>query len=373
MSITINIQRVTRLFFGIGLLTMVACSSDKKEAPISNPDSAVAVTVAMPSGIGNGELNISGQIEASQTANISTRVMGFITMLKVKVGDHVKKGQLLITISSQDLLAKRAQADAAITEAQSALNNAQKDLDRFTVLYKQQSATAKELDNVTLQYNTAKARLEGVRQMRNEVNANLAYSSLTAPFSGVITQKLADAGSMASPGVPLLTIEQSGSYQVSAGVPENAITDIHQGASARVTIKSVNKTIHGVITQISASSQYSGGQYIVKVSIPDGDKAGLYAGMYADISIPVKNQEGALPNDETVLVPLSSIHYRDQLTGLYTIGSGNTALLRWVRLGKTYGDKVEVLTGLAKNEEFITMANGKLYDGVPVKMGNKSN
>ena len=83
--------------------------------------------------------------------------MGIITTLKVKVGDHVSKGQVLATISNQDILAKRAQADAIIMQAQATLTSAQKDYDRFTILYKQQSATAKELDNVTLQYNSANA------------------------------------------------------------------------------------------------------------------------------------------------------------------------------------------------------------------------
>ena len=289
-------------------------------------------------------------------------------MLKVKVGDHVSKGQLLATISNQDILAKRAQTDAMIAEAQAALNSAQKDYDRFTILYKQQSATAKELDNVTLQFSAAKARVDGAKQMRNEVNAMLGYTSLTAPFSGIVTQKLTDAGSMANPGIPILTIEQSGSYQVSASVPENIINQIHQGAEAIVIIKAIDKTIKGTVTQINQSSQFTGGQYIIKVNIPDNEKTGLYAGMYANVFIPVKEAVAVQPTGNSVMVPLSSIEHKDQLTGLYTIGSNNTALLRWVRLGKTYGDKVEVLTGLEKNEPFVVSADGKLYNGVPVKI-----
>ena len=80
-----------------------------------------------------------------------------------------------------------------IAEAQAALNSAQKDKERFTILYNQQSATAKELDNVTLQYNAAKARLDGAKQMRNEVSAMLGYTQLTAPFSGIVTHKMAEA------------------------------------------------------------------------------------------------------------------------------------------------------------------------------------
>ncbi len=368
MSININLKTTAQIFAGIGLLTLTACSSKEKEGMLPNTDAPIGVTVAAPSGVEQQGVNISGQIEASQTANISTRVMGFITMLKVKAGDHVNKGQLLVTISNQDILAKRAQVDAMIAEAQAAVGSAQKDYDRFTVLYKQQSATAKELDNVTLQYIAAKARLEGARQMRNEVNANLGYTNLTAPFSGIVTQKLVDAGSMANPGMPILTIEQSGSYQVSASVPENVINQIHQGAEAIVTVKSIDKTIKGTVSQINQSSAYTGGQYIIKVNIPDNDKAGLYAGMYANVSIPTKEPILVKTVSNSVLVPVSSIEHKDQLTGLYTIGSNNTALLRWVRLGKTYGNEVEVLSGLEKNEQFVVTADGKLYNGCPIKI-----
>lgn len=364
----INLKTTSQIFAGIGLIVFSACSSNKEEVAIANTDAAVMVTVATPSGTGQQGINVSGQIEASRTANISTRVMGFITMLKVKVGDHVSKGQLLATISNQDMIAKRGQTDAMISEAQAALNSAQKDYERLTTLYKQQSATAKELDNVTLQYNSAKSRLEGARQMRNEVNASLGYTSLTAPFSGIVTQKLADAGSMANPGMPILTIEQSGSYQVSASVPENIINQIHQGAEAFVTIKSIDKTIKGTVVQINPSSQFTGGQYIIKVNIADAAKKGLYAGMYATVSIPVKEPVAVTTTGNSVMVPVSSIEHRDQLTGLYTIGSNNTALLRWVRLGKTFGDKVEVLSGLEKNEQFVVTVDGKLYNGIPIKI-----
>ncbi|GAB2832170.1 efflux RND transporter periplasmic adaptor subunit [Ferruginibacter profundus] len=362
-----NTKRTLQLVTSITVLVFSACSSDKKQTTV-NTDAAVEVNLSKPSGDEQQAINLGGQIEAAQSVNVSTRVMGFITMLKVKVGDHVSKGQLLATISNQDIVAKRAQTDAMIIEAQAALGSAQKDYDRFTILYKQQSATAKELDNVTLQYNAAKARVEGAKQMRNEVNAMLGYTSLTAPFSGIVTQKLAEQGNMANPGMPILTIEQSGSYQVSASVPENTISQVQQGAAAIITIKALDKTIRGSVTQINQSSQFTGGQYIVKVSIPDADKKDLYAGMYANVTIPVTNTVAVKPVSNMVLVPLASIVQKDQLTGLYTVGANNTALLRWVRLGKTYGDKVEVLSGLEKSEAFILTASGKLYNGVPVKI-----
>ncbi|KAA9040575.1 efflux RND transporter periplasmic adaptor subunit [Ginsengibacter hankyongi] len=366
MSMIANTKNILQLFTVIGFLALSSCSTKNKTKAEPNTDSAVVVTVATPSGNDQQAINISGQVEASQSANISTRVMGYITKLNVKVGDHVNKGQLIASISNNDIVAKRAQVDASIAEANDALQNAQKDYDRFTALYKQQSATAKELDNATLQYNSAKSRLESAKQMRNEVNAMLAYTTLTAPFSGTVTQKLADAGSMANPGMPIVTIEQSGSYQISAAVPETQINQVKQGQSVTVNIKSINKIFTGKVTQLNQSSQFTGGQYLIKVSIPDKEKNGLYAGMYANLSIASSNKVEV--DTDAVLVPVSSIINKDQLTGLYTISANNTALLRWVRLGKTFGDKAEVLSGLGKNEQFIVSADGKIYNGIPVKI-----
>jgi hypothetical protein len=91
--------------------------------------------------------------------------------------------------------------------------------------------------------------------------------------------------------------------------------------------------------------------------------------MYVHILIPLKNNTVATTaNSGAILIPLKAIINRDQLTGVYTLSSQNTALLRWVRLGSTLGDQVEVLTGLAKNESFIVSADGKLYNGAPVKI-----
>lgn len=366
---TMHIRNPKASLFLSGLILLAACSSkENKPAATQNTDAAVVVTTAVPFTNETGSSSISGQVEASQTANISTRVMGYITRLNVKVGDHVNAGQVIANISNNDIIAKRAQVDASISEAEAALKNAQKDYDRFTALYKQQSATAKELDNVTLQYNAMKAKVEAARQMRNEVNAMLAYTTLTAPFSGTVTQKLADAGSMASPGMPIVTIEQSGAYQISAAVPETEINQIQQGESVAVSIKSINKTFTGKVTQINPSSQFTGGQYLIKISIPDSEKKGLYAGMYANIAMASANKIKDVTGTNAILVPASSIINNDQLTGLYTISSNNTALLRWVRLGKSYGDKVEVITGLDRNESFIVSAEGKLYNGVPVKI-----
>ncbi|HVS90738.1 MAG TPA: efflux RND transporter periplasmic adaptor subunit [Mucilaginibacter sp.] len=357
--------KIIGIALSFGVITLGACTSKKEKDNSGASGPAIAVTVAVPSAAGENSIDASGQLQSSQTANISTRVMGYITKLNVNIGDHVRKGQVLGTISNDDIRAKRAQADAAIAQAETAEKNAQKDYDRFQVLYKQQSASAKEVENVTMQYAAAKSALETARQMRNEASAMLSYTTLTAPFDGVVTQRTADPGSMANPGMPILTVERAGSFQVVASIPENAIGQVKQGEKAMVTIKAANKTIDGIIADVSTSSQATGGQYLAKINIPENEKTGLYAGMYANVSIPVK-QAAHTESSNVIMVPVSSIEQKDELTGLYTVSASNTAVLRWVRLGKTYGDKVEVLSGLGADEHFILSAEGKLYNGEPI-------
>src|SRR5664280_1211143 len=100
MSMMVYTQRALQLFTGIGLLALSSCSSKNSIAPDANSDSAIIVTVATPSLNELTAINVSGQVEASQSADISTRVMGYITKLSVKVGDHVNKGQVIATISN---------------------------------------------------------------------------------------------------------------------------------------------------------------------------------------------------------------------------------------------------------------------------------
>lgn len=352
-----------------GLFFLAACSGGQEPEAAASNKNIIPVTIAIPSGHTTDAVMASGQVEAVQTAAISTRIMGTITRIYVKTGDKVSRGQVLATISSNDLLARRAQADAMIAGAAADLENARKDYDRFSNLFSRQSATASELDNATLRYNAAKSRLEAAQQTRNEVNASISYTRLTAPFAGVVTQKTADEGSMASPGMPLLTIEQNSLLRVSATVAESDIRLIRAGDKALLEIKAGGGKAEGVITQLSPSAASTGGQYVVKISLPAAAQKNVYAGMYVNVSIPVKNAV-AMDGDqdhEAILVPASALVQNDQLTGLYTISSEHTALLRWVRTGKTYGDKTVILSGLGKDEPFIVSAAGKLYNGAPVQ------
>jgi len=342
-------------------MLLAACSHEEKQHTIT-ADIPVKVTVATAGKKEGGGIRSSGQIEAAETALISTRVMGYIAAIYVTPGDHVAAGQLLVAINNADILAKRAQAQAMVDEAEAALKDARKDHDRYVELYRQQSASAKEVENMALHLQSIQAKTEAARQMQREAEAMLAYTQIKAPFAGVIVQRNQDTGSMANPGAPILVLEQAGKYQVTTSVAEEDIDRIREGMSASVTIKSSGHTIIGKVSEVSPSSHMNGGRYRIKISLPESDN--IYSGMYVQVSI--VDATAKVHAGETVLIPSSALVHKDQLAGIYTVSEHTTALLRWVRPGRVYGEQVEILSGLRADEAYILSAEGRLYNGVPL-------
>lgn len=348
------------------LALLSSCNGEKKETAINEP--AIAVKVNSTDVDNNNPfITASGKIEAQNSANLSTRMMGYVTQLHVKTGQRVSIGQLLVSINNTDLLAKKAQVDANILQATVSYNNAKKDYDRFVILFKQQSASQKELDDMTARYEMAKAGLEGAKQMRNEVMAQFTYSNITAPFSGIVTNTFVKEGDMANPGMPLVSVEGDSKLQVTAMVAESDIGSINNGMPVKVLVKSTNKTLNGKVSEVSLSAKNTGGQYLVKINLEGADKTVL-SGMFANIQFPTANKNVTNQSSDKVLVPQSALVHQGQLTGVYTVGNGNVAVLRWLRIGKTFGNEVEVLSGLSAREQYIVSADGKLYNGVKVSI-----
>jgi RND family efflux transporter MFP subunit len=348
----------------LSLSLLFSCGSDQKEVKTL---AAIPVKVSGTVEITNSPfVTASGKIEAENSANVSTRMMGYVTKVHVKVGQKVGAGQLLVSINNTDLQAKKAQVEASILQATAGYNNAKKDYDRFVNLFSQQSASQKELDDMTARFEMTKAGLEGAKQMRNEVMAQFNYANITAPFGGVVTNTFIKEGDMANPGMPLVSVEGSGKLQVTAMVSESDISKIKQGMPVSIIIKSMNKKVAGKVSEVSLSAKNTGGQYLVKVNLDELDKT-ILSGMFVNVQFPVEKTSDAKEGSEQVLVPESALVKQGQLTGIYTVAN-NTAILRWLRIGKTYGDKVEVLSGLSSKEPYIVSAEGKLFNGAKVSI-----
>ncbi|MDR2146139.1 MAG: efflux RND transporter periplasmic adaptor subunit, partial [Tannerella sp.] len=226
----------------IGIAAFYACSSGERQEEGGAP---VQVEIYSPAQVADVGFRFSGEVTAKQTATISTRMMGYVRKIYVKPGDRVSTGQLLVSISSDEVLAKKAQVQAMLTEAEAAAKNAQRDYERFQALHSQHSVSDKELENVTLQHTSMNAKVQMARQQLNEVDAMLAYSDIRAPFAGTVSQKMMYEGSMANPGMPILMMEQSGELQIVSSVSENYVPYIKVGDAAIIELKSLNMSIDG--------------------------------------------------------------------------------------------------------------------------------
>ncbi|MFM6954854.1 MAG: efflux RND transporter periplasmic adaptor subunit [Sphingobacteriaceae bacterium] len=353
------------LIFGVAFLGFVsACTTTPKEheaaaIPVSLSTKATTASESF--------ISASGKIEAQNSANLSTRMMGFVTKVAVKVGQSVQQGEVLISINSADLSAKKAQVDAGILQAKVAYTNAKKDYDRFVNLFKEESASQKELDDMTVRFEMAKAALEGANQMRNEVLAQFSYATIRAPFAGVVTNTFVKEGDMANPGMPLLSIEGGSRLQVTAMVAESDISAIRNGMQVNVLVKSTDKKLVGKVSEVSASAKNTGGQYLVKIDLANTD-ASVLSGMFVNVQFPIAKSSSGFSQESRLLVPQAALVKEGQLSGIYTIGENNVAILRWLRLGKSFGGQVEVLSGLGANEQYIVSAKGKLFNGAKVQV-----
>ncbi len=355
-----------RIVLSINLLAVLLLSSCQEEKSQSIKDTTTPVTVTtytISDQTSANKISVSGSVEAANTANLSTRNSGYVDRVLVSLGDKVQKGELLIKINNADLSAKLAQSKANVAEAQAAYQTAKKDYERYQSLFNKKSATQKELDDMQANFKMAQARLNAAQEMKKEVQAQFSYTNIKAPFKGLVTSKNIQEGDLANPGQVLMRLEGEKTLQIVAMVPESQINSIQKNKKASVIISSIEQELKGEVVEMSPSAQNTGGQYLVKVKLLNPSQ-NIKPGMFARVNFANSAKSTVEANNPNVLIPKAAIVKQGQLTGVYTISQKNTAILRWLRLGKTYGDQVEVLSGLKTGETIIRQAEGKLYNGV---------
>ncbi len=355
-------KRIYILSIALASIAFISsCGAEKEETTIA--EKGVSVQVATPVLQTGNSLMISGKVEAVSNATLSTRQMGFVDEIHVNIGEKVSKGQLLLSITNEDLRAKKAQVEANISEASAALKNVETNYNRFKTLLEQKSISQKEMDDMTMQYEMTKSKLSAAQQMKNEIDAQMDYANLKAPFDGVITNKFIKKGDMANPGMPLIALENPNHFEVIANVPESDIATIKTDNEVKVLIKSINKEVKGTIAAISKSASNTGGQFQIRVNLEE-NLEGIYSGMFAALKLATNNdsQQSALMVDKNAIIK------KGDLKGLYVVSQQNTATLRWVRLGRQVGENMEVLSGINNDEQYIVSHQGKIFNGAKVSV-----
>jgi RND family efflux transporter MFP subunit len=301
----------------------------------------------------------TGTLHSHETATISAQVMGRVQQVLVHEGDQVRAGQTLVRLDDATLKASADQAAAAViavqhqqAAAQSNADLASSTLARYQQLQVQRSVSPQELDQVSRQAQAAAAQVEALRAQENAMKAQesgartmLSYTRIAAPFAGLITQRMVDPGALASPGVPLLQIDSAGPLQLQTTVGESSIGSVRTGMKLTVHVDSAaSEDIAGTVAEIVPAADPASHSFLVKINVPPSKT--LRAGMYATADIPTGMHEA-------ILVPRSAVVQRGSLACAYALDSNNVAQLRYLTLGHTQGDMVEVLSGISGGEKLV--------------------
>ncbi len=304
------------------------------------------------------DLRATGTIHARETATISAQVMGRIEQVLVREGDTVRAGQTLVVLDGAALSASAAQAQAAAVAAQNEQAAAESNaglaastLARYKQLQAEKSVSPQEMDEVTrraqaaeAQLEAAKAQVQAAREQASGARTMLGYTQLLAPYAGIVTDRMADPGTMAAPGVPLLQVDRAGALQLQVNVDESAIAAVRMGMKMPVSVDGVLQPLQGAVAEIVPAADPSSHSFLVKIDLPSSSQ--LRAGMYGSADFPHGMHEA-------ILVPQSAVVLRGALECAYVLDSQGIAQLRYLTLGATHGDLVEVLSGIAGGERLV--------------------
>lgn len=320
-------------------------------------------------------LRSTGTVHAKQTAIISAQVMGRIQQVLVREGDSVHAGQTLAILDDATLRSSVTQAQAGVNAAmnqqlaaESTAKLAASTLDRYKQLEAQKSVSPQEMDEVSRRAQAAQAQLEAARAQteaakaqENGAHAMLGYTRLVAPFGGVVTARMADPGTMAAPGVPLMQVDQAGALELDTQVDESAINVVHKGMKAPVSIDGVTPAeIAGIVEQILPAADPASHSFTVKISLPSSSQ--LHAGMYgaAQFANGIK---------QAIVVPRSAVVMRGSLACAFVLGGDGIAQLRYLTLGAAHGDSIEVLSGVSAGEKLVDAPADRELAGKRIEAG----
>ena len=318
-------------------------------------------------------LEAVGTLQAAQTSQLSSQIAGSIVAMRVKEGDRVRRGEVLAELEDaqpqaavQQAMAAESAAQQEIVAADSNYSLAEATFKRYQDLYNKKSVSPQEFDEVKAREQAASARRQlaqaGLAQAQAalaQAQTTLSYTRVRAPFDGVVTEKRADPGTLASPGMVLLVVEDQRRFRLEASVNEGDIHLVKLGQAVPVTLDSLPEaTFSGRVAQIVPAADPASRSFVVKVELPAD--ARLRSGLFGRAHI-VRGQRQA------ILLPRSAVLDRGQMQGIYVAGEDRVATLRYITVGKVVGEQVEVLSGLQGGERVVAAPGDRELGGKRVE------
>ena len=341
-------------------LMSVSCSRERQSTSVA-PEavSNVSVVSAQTANIPD-VFEAVGTLRAAETSQLAAQMMGNVVAIPVREGDHVQRGQVLAVIDDAQPRAALDRATAADLAAQQEISATESDFTlaeatfkRYQTLYDRKSVSAQEFDEIKARYQAVQARREMARAGQAQAKAALqqartalSYTHIVAPFDGLVTEKKVDVGTLASPGMPIFTVEALRRYRLEATVNETDLRYVRQGQQASVSIDALgDQEFKGKVIEIVPAADAASRSFLVKVEIPP--EPALRSGLFGRAHF-TRGERTAL------LIPRTAVVERGQLQGIYVLNQDRIAGLRYITLGKSSAQQAEVLAGLQIGEMLIS-------------------
>lgn len=320
-------------------LAAAGCADAEPERRARAPVAEEVVAVRLePTGTAD-RYRAAGTVRAARRAELSTRLMGRVESVRVRAGDRVRAGQLLLTVERAALTAAQQQAAAAVEQAT-------KHLRRTERLYADSAAPLVQLETARTAYDQARAQARAVE-------ADLTYAEVRAPFAGMVVSRLVDRGDQAAPGQPLLVVEDRSTREIVVTVPDEVGARLEAGQLAAVEIGGGARRYEVRILAVVPGAEPLSPTVEVRLSGP----ADLTPGVAAVAELPAASSRSAL------LVPETALVRRGQLVGVYLFAPDSTLRLRWIRTGKSRDSAIEVLSGLRPGD-LVALDPSRARDGL---------
>lgn len=291
----------------------------------------------------SSEESFAGLIKSKNTINISTKMMGRILRLYVDVGDKVKKGQLLVEVDAAEALSGFKQSEAGLSAAEIHYQNMERDYERFKRLYEERAVTKHQLEQMEAGLAHARAQKEQAKANLEMSKTLLSYGKIYAPSDGIITKKWMEEGNIAAPGMPILTLENPLSLELSVEVPEEKADKIEVGSNARIFTMDEDKYNNSKVITILKTADALSKTSTVKLEIaPEDFKVGQF----------VKVRFDSL-GEAVLSVDKNSIKREGQLEMVFVRKEDGKVSLRVIRCGRQEGNFIQILSGLSEGETVV--------------------
>ena len=283
---------------------------------------------------------VPASVEAKEATVISSRLLARITSVKVRAGDYVEAGQLLLELEKGDLQARAQQAREQVRSVEARLTETKQNLKRAEELHKRGLIAVADRDAARADAASMAADLSSARQALEEAEAAVGFSEIRSPIAGRVVERFAEPGDTASPGAILLSLYNPFSLWVEARVREQLAISLEKGAEVQVEIPAVNQRYKAKVAEIVPAADPGSRTFMVKTVLPSGPS--LLPGMYARLLVPAGEHTRAL-------IPQARVARVGQLDVVWVVEDGRV-LRRFVRLGQSTDDgMVEVLSGLGED------------------------